>query len=432
MKELDEPNISPLTYLKVFFRRKEIFYVSIFMGLVLGVCAGILMPKEYLSETVILVEESKSDNPLFDRLAVSTSVKDRLSGIKESIMGWNSLVELVKRLNLDKDIKSRAEYEELIINLRRNIIIKLRGQNIINLSFVGANSDITYSVVKTITDIFIGQNVERQNRETADAITFIEEQLKVYRGKIKSAEIAKYQEQLDSTELHPKVKELREIITAKKEELKKENLEFSENITRNPIATDPIVGEIKRALDSLETKTPMQNVSGFQPAPEPVVGQNSEYLKLMLLDKLDSAMSRDVKVNDQIYNTLLQRLETAKITQRLQASKEGTKYTVLDPPRLPLAPFKPNRILIAFLGMLAGAIIGIGLVIGLEFVDKSFLDVEETKNFLGVPLLGAISKINTDETIRQEKEKTRWIYSLTLAVGVIIIIVTVTILNFIK
>src|SRR3989338_10765058 len=131
MKELDEPNISPLTYLKVFFRRKEIFYVSIFMGLVLGVCAGILMPKEYLSETVILVEESKSDSPLFDRLAVSTSVKDRLSGIKESIMGWNSLVELVKRLNLDKDIKSRAEYEELIINLRRNIIIKLRGQNII-------------------------------------------------------------------------------------------------------------------------------------------------------------------------------------------------------------------------------------------------------------------------------------------------------------
>ncbi len=45
----------------------------------------------------------------------------------------------------------------------------------------------------------------------------------------------------------------------------------------------------------------------------------------MVMDKIDTVMARDVNVNEAIYNNLLQRLETAKITQRLQSSKEGTQ-----------------------------------------------------------------------------------------------------------
>ena len=50
-------------------------------------------------------------------------------------------------------------------------------------------------------------------------------------------------------------------------------------------------------------------------------------------------MARDANVNETIYNTLLQRLETAKITQRLQSSQEGTKYTIIDPPARPTCSY---------------------------------------------------------------------------------------------
>ena len=143
-------------------------------------------------------------------------------------------------------------------------------------------------------------------------------------------------------------------------------------------------------------------------------------------------MARDAGVNENIYNTLLQRLETAKITQRLQSSKEGTQYTILDPPRIPLKPFQPNKFLVALIGLFLGAMAGIGLVIGAEFLDKSFIDVEDAKNFLGVPLLGAISKINTTDSIRMEHEKERWLYSATVAIGVIVVVVTVAAANFLK
>ncbi len=52
------------------------------------------------------------------------------------------------------------------------------------------NPQQAQAIVKNVTDIFIGRNVLAQNPETSDAIKFIEAQLHVYLGKIKSAEIA--------------------------------------------------------------------------------------------------------------------------------------------------------------------------------------------------------------------------------------------------
>ncbi len=426
MKEFESSSVSLLSYLKIFFRRKELLIIPAFIGLVLGVCAGITLPKKYRSETVILVQEAKSDNPLFSKLAVSTTVSQRLAGLKESILGWNSLVELVKRLNMDRDIKNKMEFENLILGLRNAIMIRLRGQNIINLAYEGENPEKTQAVVKTITDIFIDRNIQIQNNETANAINFIEQQLKVYKGKIKSAEIAQMQEQLDSllidsTENHPMVKKFREQIDAQKNELRAENLEYTEDINLAQDSTNPMIMEIKKALDELETTAQ---------ADAATAKAQKEQLQLNL--DLQKVMARDVSVNQGIYNMLLERLETAKITQRLQSSKEGTQYTVLDPPRIPLKPFKPNRFLVTLIGLFLGTLCGVGLVIGAEFLDKSFIDVEDAKNFLGVPLLGAISKINTEESVRQEREGQRWLYATTAAAGLIVVIIVMAVANFLK
>ncbi|MCA9404724.1 MAG: hypothetical protein KC897_13125, partial [Candidatus Omnitrophica bacterium] len=71
-----------------------------------------------------------------------------------------------------------------------------------------------------------------------------------------------------------------------------------------------------------------------------------------------------------------------------------------------------------------GAMFGIVLVFGLEFLDKSFIDVEDANKFFGQPLLGAISKINTDASLRKERERLSWLYSLVILGGIIAIVVT--------
>lgn len=422
--------VSPMAYLKIFFRRKEVVIIPTILGLIFGICAILVLPKKYQSNSVILVEESKSDNPLFSKLAVATTISQRLHGIKESMLGWNSLTKLVTRLNMDKDIKTPKEYEKLILGLRNAININLKNRNILYVNYIGDNPELTKSVVENITDIFIERNVGVQNQETEDAIKFIEEQLRLYKGKIKSAEIAKLKDQLktlllDSTEQHPYVRRIKEQIAAKEDELRKENLEYDESISLDT-TTNPIISEIKKALNQIDGTSSSAEIT------DPSQNSDSMLSKVMLIEKLDKVLARDIEVNNSIYTTLLNRLETAKITQSLQASKEGTKYTVLDPPRIPFAPIKPNKALVILGSLFAGLLGGIGLVIGLEFLDKSFIDVEEATNYLGQPLLGAISIIQTENTITKAREKVVLMYGLTLLFGAVIISATYAFATYVK
>jgi uncharacterized protein involved in exopolysaccharide biosynthesis len=405
---------NPMEFFRIFFRRKWLLIIPVFCGLVLGICSAIVMPKKYISSTTIQIREGKTDNPLFDNLAVSSSMEQRSKVVREKMLSWSSLTELVKRLKLDTNVRSSEDFEELIKELVRSIRWEFRDGNIIRLSCIGPNSQQAQAVVQNITQIFIEGSLTVQTKETSDAIEFIEEQLRVYRGKIKSSEIAQLKDRLnelliDSTEMHPQVKQLREQINRKMEEIKKENLEYSEDMLQ----------EIRKALNVVSSKDIVE-------VPEKAA-TSDEFYKVMLIDKMDDVKARDVDVNTGIYNALLQRLETAKITQRLQGSKEGTRYTILDPPRIPLKPSEPNMIVNILIGIVIGAFAGGALVFLSEFLDKSFLDVQDAKEFIGAPLLGSISKITTAELIEDERQRQTWLLFWMASAGVLLIAFTVMI-----
>jgi len=121
----------------------------------------------------------------------------------------------------------------------------------------------------------------------------------------------------------------------------------------------------------------------------------------------------------------LERLETAKITQSLEASKEGTRYTVLDPARLPLKPVKPNKLLVLFMGAFLGTCLGGSLVFSVEMLDHSFLGVDEAKQFLELPIFGAISKIVTTVDLKIQKMRNAKITILSIIIGVALLIVII-------
>lgn len=354
----------PLEFLKIFFRRKWLLVSPIFVGVVLGIVAAFLLPPTFESYTVILVEEEKAINPLMEGLAVSTTVVERMRNIREQILGWNSLVELTKKLNLDKNVQTQLGFEDLILNLRKNIAVTMRGPNLIKISYFGKEPIITQQVAKSLTDILIEQNMRSQTKETDVAIEFIKNQLKVYKRKIKESEIAQLEDQLkdllvDSTEEHPMVKDLRAKIAAAKKELGPTD-DIASSVDQ-PIAS-PTYQKLQQELEKLvkdQAATAAAGVTAYAPGEANATNDpNTSIYKLILMDKLDTVLARDMRVNENIYNMLLQKLETAKITQRLETSKEGTRYTVIDPPRLPLRTSKPNKPLVVFLGLFLGSCSG--------------------------------------------------------------------------
>src|SRR3989338_269781 len=111
----------PSDYLKIVFRRKWLIAIPALIGLVGGIIASNVLPKEYESSTLILVEEGRIINPLIKGLAVSTSTAQRLAVLREQILGWDRILQLIKALDLAKDVKSQLHFENLVKKLRKHI-----------------------------------------------------------------------------------------------------------------------------------------------------------------------------------------------------------------------------------------------------------------------------------------------------------------------
>lgn len=422
----------PAEYLKIVFRRKWFLIIPIFIGIVGGVIAGNVIPKVYEASTLILVEEGKVANPLIQDLTVSTTTGQRLGILREQILGWDRIQQLIQTLNLAKDIKNQWQFESLVKDLRRRIKVDVRKPhtNIISISYGSKNAAESKNIVKTITDIFIAENLRQQTKETEDAVNFINDQVDLFQKKLKESEIADMQDQLnklmvDSTEKHPLVIELKKKIASAKDDLKQGNF----NVPASSIAgSDTDLKAMREELKQMreEIANPKIDASDTGVNRTAMASTTNEKLyKLLLLDKVDQATAKDQTVNQKLYNTLLERLETAKITQRLAASKEGTRYTILDPVRLPLKPAWPNKPVVLLMGIMLGACAGIGLICLVELFDHSFLGVDEARAFFDLPIFGAISKIVTENDLKVAELKRTRITGISIATGVVLLVVVI-------
>jgi len=420
----------PMDYLSIVFKRKWLIIVPIFIATSIGIIAANTLPKIYESSTLVLVEEGKVINPLIQGLAVSTSMAQRLGILREQILGWDRVNQLITELDLAKDVKTQEEFEDLVKELRKKIIVRLKGRNIVGIAFQGRNPREAMNIVRTITDIFIAENVRQQSKETDDAISFINDQLELYRRKLKQADIAVMEEKLndlliDSTQKHPMVVDLNRKIDVAKTELEEGNYQIdTSGMSESTSEMAALQEELKGIREELVTSGFGNDEQGANRSK--LSGATDEKLyKLLLLDRVDRVTKRDENVNNMLYNELLKRLETAKITQRLEASKDGTRYTLLDPARLPLKPVKPNKPMVLLMSMFLGACCGTGFVFAAEVFDHSFLGVDEAKSFLDLPMLGAISKIVTQGDIRAQRFHTVKMASLTVltSIGLLVLII---------
>lgn len=81
-------------------------------------------------------------------------------------------------------------------------------------------------------------------------------------------------------------------------------------------------------------------------------------------------------------------------------ARDRTKYKIIEPARVALAPFWPDRKQILVMAFLLGLVIGGGAVFLAEVLDNSFKDVDAVEELLGLPVLAAIPRIEKLPRIR--------------------------------
>jgi polysaccharide chain length determinant protein (PEP-CTERM system associated) len=117
------------------------------------------------------------------------------------------------------------------------------------------------------------------------------------------------------------------------------------------------------------------------------------------------ALQRGYSITQQQYNELLSRRESAHLSEQADASADGFKFRIIDPPRLPTAPTGPNRPLFLS-GVLAGAGgIGVGIAFLISQLRPVFFDPKQLFQVTGYPVLGVISMIKVPELLSQKRRE---------------------------
>jgi polysaccharide chain length determinant protein (PEP-CTERM system associated) len=102
-------------------------------------------------------------------------------------------------------------------------------------------------------------------------------------------------------------------------------------------------------------------------------------------------LNRDYQVNKAQYDELLQRLESAKISERADQSTEDVKFRVIEPPVAPVTPSGPDRVLLSSLVLLASLAAGLGFALLMQQVRPVFSTKDGLRQVTGLPVLGAVT-----------------------------------------
>jgi len=132
-------------------------------------------------------------------------------------------------------------------------------------------------------------------------------------------------------------------------------------------------------------------------------------------------LNRDYEVNKAQYDELLKRRELAYMAQEADQSEDDVKVKIIEPPRVPLLPTGPNRLLFSSIVLLLGLGIGGGLSVMLSQMNPRIIDVPDLKDITGLPVIGVVS-MSSSPLHRQQRRYELMAFSAALA-GLVLVYV---------
>ncbi len=117
------------------------------------------------------------------------------------------------------------------------------------------------------------------------------------------------------------------------------------------------------------------------------------------------------------YNTAVARLASASTGERIEVTSQGQRISVIEHPAVPSAPTKPDRLMIAVGGTFAGIMMGLGLVVLLELLNRAARRPEDLINKLDVWPIATIPYVRSRTEVMTQR--TVWVaVILAILVGV--------------
>lgn len=163
--------------------------VAAWLVAVAGSVVVLKIPDQYEASARVFVDTDSILKPLMSGLAVQPNVDQQITMLSRTLISRPNLEKLIRMADLDLKDQSKKDQEQLIERLRRGIEIRTAGGvNLYSMSYRDREPDKAKRVIQSMVSIFVESGLGASRKDTDSAKTFLNEQIKIYEGKLEEAE----------------------------------------------------------------------------------------------------------------------------------------------------------------------------------------------------------------------------------------------------
>jgi succinoglycan biosynthesis transport protein ExoP len=113
------------------------------------------------------------------------------------------------------------------------------------------------------------------------------------------------------------------------------------------------------------------------------------------------------------YDDLLKKKNQSVMATSMEQMQQGERFTMLDPPSLPMKPDFPNRLKFCGIGLALGLALGLVVVTAFEFFDDRLHAEKDIKAIVPIAIISEIPEI--ENSLDEQKYRRRVVFGWTMA-----------------
>ncbi|WP_407501692.1 polysaccharide biosynthesis tyrosine autokinase [Acinetobacter baumannii] len=255
---------------------------------------------------------------------------------------------------------------------------KLTG--VIGLSYLGQDPEHITQVLNNVLNVYHEQNIERKSLESKQTLAFLEKQLPELRKQLEDSEIKfnQFREKYRTVDVNAESELLlkQNIDLEKlKIELQQKQAELSAKYTND----HPLILQIDAQIAEINKK---------------IADLNNRLTQLPETQRLYLQLYRDVKVNTELYTSLLNSYQQLKIAN----AGEIGNVRIIDTAVEPVKPIKPKKLIVLALAIFMGGFIGVIIALLRNMLRTGIKDSGQIENELDLPVYATVPRSPIQES----------------------------------
>jgi len=435
---------------------------------VVGTAVGVslVMPKKYSASAAVLVDV-KTPDPILGALMPGMMTPGYMATQIDIIQSDRVARRVVQMLKIDQNASARQQWQEETEGrgsieayfadlLSKQLDVKpSRESNVINITYKSGEPQFAAVIANAFAQAYIDTNVElrvdpakqyagwfdqrtkglRDQLEAAQArlsqfqrengIINADERLDVENARLQElssqlvamqalrAETSSRQAQAGNTETLPEVlqsglvQSLKADVARQEAKLKDLSSQYGPNhpqvlraVAEGQALRAKLETEIKRVAGGVGTNARV-NVQREAEIRTALEAQKKKVLEIKKQRDEITVLQREVENAQKAYDMTAQRL----VQTNLESQTQQTNIVVLNPAVEPVEPSSPRLLLNALLSIFVGTLLGVGLALLLELLNRRVRSPEDIVEALGLPVIGYLDAADARKTRGRKRQK---------------------------